>query len=201
VNLQNVLENNIYKNIALITLFIICILSIGYIFGLKSTDNDQNDVGEPTTITVENGNSADPAANVKNLVSYSLPDGWSETTCPSVLGSVHFQPSSAPKTDCGDIPELRIKLSVISGNITECSQIQDVKEVKKHICKSLYINDLRSLKAETEYLDSSVYGRSTNVQTYYIDSGSGIIKAEYIHAESGIYQSEFDELTSSIKAI
>ena len=134
------------------------------------------------------------------MVKYTLPDGWEESTCPSSSGSVYFRPNGAPEVDCGNNPDLIIKLSTSGQNITECSQIQDVKEVRKHICKSLYTNNLRSLVAETEYLSSSIYGRGTSVKTYYLDSGSGIVQAVYISADTNSYQPGFDELVNSISA-
>ena len=189
-----------YKNIGIVSLIILLALAIGFIFGSNWNNNNEDKASKSTdTVTLENSDS-ESGKDVKGLVSYTLPDGWEESTCPSSSGSVYFRPNGAPKVDCGNNPELQIKLSASGQNITECSQIQDVKEVKKHICKSLYINDLRSLVAETEYLSSSIYGRDTSVKTYYIDSGSGMVKATYTSAGANSYQPGFDELVNSISA-
>lgn len=190
-----------YKNIGIVSLIILLALAVGFIIGLNrnndSATTPTNTAEAETATELEN---SDSNIDVKTLVKYTLPDGWSEATCPSSSGSVYFRPNGAPEVDCGNNPELSIKISAIGQNITECSQIQDVQEVKKHICKSLYINDLRSLVAETEYLSSSTYGRDTSVKTYYLDSGSGIVKALYVSANSGSYQPGFDELVNSISA-
>jgi hypothetical protein len=187
------------KNIGIIGLVVLLALSVGYIIG--SNGNKNNSVETPKSS--ENASELENAGsdeNVKSIVKYSLPDGWSEETCPSATGSVYFRPNGAPEVDCGNSPELSIKISASGQNITECSQIQDVAEVKKHICKSLYINNLRSLVAETEYLSSSTYGRETYVKTYYIDSGAGIVKALFVSANGGSYLPGFDELANSISA-
>lgn len=75
-----------------------------------------------------------------------------------------------------------------------------MSEVKKHVCISLFINDMRSLKATTEYLSSSPYGRETTINAYYLDTGSSVIKAEYIYTTDSKYQVGFDQLVNSIKA-
>ncbi len=190
-----------YKNIGIATLIILLALAVGFIFGSNWNNKSEDKPSEPTNTTtlVENSES-DSDKDVKGLVNYALPDGWSESACPSSSGSVYFRPNGAPTVDCGNNPDLIVKLSTSGQNITECSQIQDVKEVRKHVCKSLYINDLRSLVTETEHLSSSVYGRETSVKTYYIDSGSGIVKATYTNAGANLYQPGFDELVNSISA-
>ncbi len=189
-----------YKNIGIISLIVLLALAIGFIVGSNNDDNGSlsTPAAEVETATDVAGPATD--ADIKALVSYALPDGWAESTCPSSSGSVNFRPNSAPEVDCSNNPELSISLSESSENITECSQIQDVQEVRKHICKSLFINDLRSLVAETEYLASSTYGRETSVKTYYFDYGSGIVKALYASADGSSYQSGFDELVNSIRS-
>jgi len=187
-----------YKKIGIVSLIVLLVLAVGFFIGSNNKDNEATPTETAKTATdLEN---SDSNKDVKTLVKYTLPDGWKEATCPSSSGSVYFRPNGAPEVDCGNNPELSIKLSASGQNITECSQIQDVQEVKKHICKSLYINNLRSLVAETEYLSSSIYGRDTSVKTYYLDSGSGIVKALYVSANGGSYQPGFDELVNSISA-
>lgn len=191
-----------YKNIGIISLVVLLALAIGLIFGANWNKN--NNTNQPTNSTetvsdTEDSNSTS-GKDVNSLIRYTLPNGWSESTCPSSSGSIYFQPNGAPKVDCGNNPELSVVMSASDQNITECSQIQDVKDVKKHICKSLFINDLRSLVAETEYLSSSIYERDTSVKTYYIDSGSGIVKVQYTSASGNQYLNSFDELVNSISA-
>ena len=82
-------------------------------------------------------------AAVDSLITYSLPDGANDVDC------------SAPSSS--------IKLSVDPGDAKDCNELQNVSEVKKHVCISLFVNDLRSLKATTEYLVSSSYGRDTTL--------------------------------------
>ena len=189
------------KNLALVGLIVALALAVGFIIGTKDTDNDKSRSNEVTEPSKKSENTETDSDNdVKSLVTYTLPNGWEESNCDPSSGSVYFIPSGESEVDCSENPELQISLSSTNKNITECSQIQDVEEVKKHICKSEFINDLRSLVAETEYLESSTYGRETFVKTYYLDSGSGIVKAMHVSAANSSSLSAFDELVNSILA-
>lgn len=159
----------------------------------KSMSTQPNNMNQPTTI-----NNANTAA-VKSLVSYTLPDGWGEASCPSVSGAVYVLPNGSSGLDCNANPSSPVKISVDSGNNTDCNQLQSVQDVKKHICISLYINGHKSLKASTEYLPSSSYKQATTINAYYIDTGKGVIKVEYVYNSDNQSQAGFDQLANSIK--
>ncbi len=184
----------------LIVLALALTLSVGFIVG-----SNRNSKSEKITSNEPSTKSEQPAKNVstgdvKEIISYQIPSGWKEATCADDNKSVYFITNDNPEVDCSAAPESQVKLSTGNENYTECSEIPEKQEVKKHICKSEFINDLRSLVAETEYLASSVYGRETSLKTYYIDSGSGIVKSEYIYSSDGSDQAGFESLVKSIKS-
>jgi exopolysaccharide biosynthesis protein len=157
-------------------------------------DSASNEVKTTKVVSQDKG-------SVKSLVSYSLPDGWKEAGCANNPEAVYIIPVGASDVDCGANPSSPVKLSVDPAEIKDCNELQNVSNVKKHVCISLYINDMRSLKATTEYLSSSAYGRETTINAYYLDTGSSVIKAEYIYMSSNEYQVGFDELVNSIKTL
>jgi hypothetical protein len=199
--MNNNQDNNYFrinKFVAIVVILIIMAGFGGWLLGRNnSTDSNQTnnsaDENETSTTTPS-------GEGVKSLVTYSLPDGWKEASCESNPGSVYIIPAGAGNIDCGANPSSPVKLSVDPGNTKDCNELQNVQNVKKHVCISLYINDMRSLKATTEYLASSPYGQETTINAYYIDTGDGVIKAEYIYNSNNQYQKGFDELVNSVKA-
>lgn len=169
-------------------------------------DNQTNTM-QPTTAApvpaATNNNASE--ADVRSLISYTLPFNWGEASCHSELGSVFVIPSGGSEANCSVAnPSYNfispVKISVDSANNTDCNQLQNVQDVSKHVCISLYINDLRSLKAETVYNRDSAYKRETTINAYYIDTGKGVVKVEYFHSPNDReYQPGFDQLASSIK--
>ncbi len=151
-----------------------------------------NNTNQPST--VDNANTA----GVKSLVSYILPDGWKEASCPAVAGAVYIVPNGSSGLDCNANPSSPVKISVDPGNSTDCNQLQNVQNVKKHICISLYINGHKSLKSSTEYLPSSSYGQATTINAYYVNTGKGVIELEYVYSADGQFQAGFDQLANSI---
>lgn len=158
--------------------------------------------------TAQSSNSAQnvtPSTNiagpdVKSLVAYRLPDGWKESSCPNATGSVFIVPAGASGVDCEANPSAPVKVSVDAGNNDDCNDLQNVQNVRKHICISLYINDKKSLKAETIYNSRSSYKKETTLHAYYINTGKGIVKVEYVYNNSNDYQAGFDELAKSVQA-
>lgn len=168
---------------------------IGYQLNNDTNSNDSNkssDIQKPTEKLTN--------SDISKLISFNTPTEWREKSCDEDGGSVYFATTNSAEVDCSASPELQVKLSAGSEEYSECSQIPEKQNVKKFICISKYINDLRSLQTDTEYLSSSAFGRETEVQTFYIDTGSAIIKAEYIHSGSDTDQAGFDSLVNSIKA-
>lgn len=135
---------------------------------------------------------------VSELVSYTMPDGWETHTCEG--SNATFVIPSGAMASCAANPVAPVKLSVDTGNHTDCNQLQNQREVKKHTCISLFINGKKTLKSSTEFLASSSYSKETTVDAYYFDSGSGVVLAEYIHSNDTKYHASFDQLVNSFSA-
>lgn len=188
------------KKILIIVAALAIAFGIGYfISSIESADNS-NTTEEPVNNNSEASDDLSSNEGVKSLVTYSLPDGWMEAGCDNSPGSVFIIPAGSGNVECSTNPSSPVKLSVDSGNTKDCNELQNVSDVKKHVCISLYINDMRSLKATTEYLASSPYGQETSINAYYIDTGNGVIKAEYIYTTDNEYQIGFDEMVNGINA-
>ena len=182
------------------TVFVLLILALIVGAGLlgwwlgqpNTTSNSQSSNNQASNVNNSN------TASVKSLVSYVLPDGWKEASCPSVAGAVYILPNGSSGLNCNDNPSSPVKISVDPGNDTDCNQLQNVQNVKKHICISLYINGHKSLKSSTEYLPSSSYNQTTTVNAYYVNTGKGVIELQYVFNGDNQYQVGFDQLANSI---
>lgn len=152
---------------------------------------------EPSAVVGPNQPTA--AAGVKPLVSYSLPAGWQEASCPAMPEAVYVIPAGAPSVNCSANTVAPVKISVDPASDTDCNQLQNNQNVKKHICISLYINGHKSLKATTEYSPSSSYKTDTTLNVYYLDTGKGVVKAEYAYTSDNQFQAGFDQLANSLK--
>lgn len=182
------------KLVPLVAVLILGAVFLGWRLGQSSAPPvaQPNNTTQPTTVNNAN------TAGVKSLVSYVLPDGWKEASCPAAAGSVYIVPAGASNVDCNANPSSPVKISVDPGNNTDCNQLQNVQNVKKHICISLYINGHKSLKASTEYLASSSYKQATTINAYYVNTGKGVIKIEHVYNSDNQYQAGFDQLANSV---
>lgn len=159
----------------------------------KKASNGQENNYEPTTT-----NNNTDGRDVKALVSYKLPEGWKEAGCLSAAGAVFIVPRGAGEVDCSASPSSPVKISIDSANNTDCNQLQGVQNVSKHICISEFINGRKSLKAETRYNAQSSYKRDTTIHAYYINTGKGVVKVEYVYTEDNAYQMGWEELAKSV---
>jgi hypothetical protein len=138
---------------------------------------------------------------VKKLISYTLPEAWTENTCPSAGASVYIIPNGTT-LDCSANPSASIKAYVDSQNTTDCQQLKPASQqgIRKHVCISLYIDGHKSLKASTEYAGgSSSYKTDTTVSDYYINTGKGVAAIEYRYTSANDFQAGFDQLAASAK--
>lgn len=158
----------------------------------NKANNNQPNTSEPTATQNTDG------PDVKSIVSYELPDGWKEASCPSAPGAVLVVPRGAGEVDCNASPSSPVKISVDSANNTDCNQLQGVQNVSKHICISEFINGKKSLKAETRYNAQSSYKRDTTIHAYYINTGKGVVKVEYVYNEDNAHQMGWEELAKSV---
>jgi hypothetical protein len=198
--MNNEHDNRYFKVNKLLTLVVLILIAAvaGWLLG-RNDNSTGNNSAQTNSSNTSNTEVSTIEGTVNSLVSYTLPDGWKEAGCENSPGTVYIIPAGANNVDCNANPSSPVKLSVDPGNTKDCNELQNVSDVKKHVCISLYINDMRSLKATTEYLSSSAYGRETSINAYYLDTGSGVIKAEYIYNSENKHQLGFDQLISSIK--
>lgn len=160
-----------------------------------AADNHTNNTGQSSGEIETND-----TTGVKSLVRYTLPDGWKEASCTAAAGAVFITPSGATDLDCAANPSSVVKISVDPANNKDCNQLQNVQNVSKHICISEYINGRKSLKAETVYNEASSYKKDTAINAYYIDTGKGVVKLEYVHPTSDNgFLGGFEQLAKSVQ--
>lgn len=192
---------NPYVRVRKTFLFVIFLLIIAGLIGWwvgRTNNSVVNDTPDPIKTPVNQVRKSEPG--VKTLISYSLPDGWNEGTCPTSAGSVYIIPAGSTAINCSKNPSSPVKISVDAANNTDCNQLQNVQNVTKHICISEYINGHKSLKAETIYNKDSTYKTATSVNAYYINTGKGVIKVEYVRASSNSeYLAGLEQLAKSVQ--
>lgn len=185
-----------------ITGIVLIVLAFGAGYALNQSDEDGiNTTTQPASQSLPASQEAagnQQAGAVGGLATYTVPDGWDDASCEG--SEAVYIVRSGTNVSCNENPAAPFKLSVDPGDTKDCNELQNVSDVKKHTCISLFINGLRSLKAETEYLASSQYGKDISFTTYYIDTGDGVVKAEYAYEGNAQYTSDFDQLVNSINA-
>lgn len=163
--------------------------------GEPEKNNQATSSQQDTSTTTSNSDS-----DVKSFINYSLPDGWKEISCASAPGAIYTAPSKGATVDCDNNPSAPVKISVDSANNKDCNQLQNVQNVSKHVCISEYINGRKSLRAETVYNNDSSYKKATTVDAYYIDTGTNVIKIEYVHdPNDSQYKANFEQLAKSVQ--
>ncbi len=178
---------------------LLAILLAGFV-GWRLADKKPKYVnnGGNTQTTINSSESTNnTGTDVAALVSFTLPDNWKQGQCEGVTGILVLPIGTS--ADCSGNPAAPIKLAVDPGNNTDCNQLQNITGVKKHTCISLYINGHKTLKSLTEYPANSSYKQDTSINTYYLDTGKGVVKAEYTYNSDNKYQAGFDELANSLK--
>lgn len=194
-NNHKYLRNNLLI-LLLVTVLILSAILLGWWLG-RSNTKSISPSGDTNQAEDENIFSS---GNIKSLVSYELPEGWKEASCPNQAGSVYILPTQASNIDCNEFPASLIKISVDTSNSTDCNQLQNVQNVSKHVCISEYINAKKSLKAETIFNQASPYKKPTTINAYYINTGKSVIKVAYVHdPNDNSYQAGFDQLAKSVQ--
>lgn len=170
---------------------------VGWLIGRSnnSTYNKQLTSTQNQTISSTSG------SDVKALVSYTLPDGWGEGTCSSSGNSIYVSPDDTT-LNCSTNPSAPIKIFLDTQDTTDCQQLAPTSNegIRKHVCISLYISGHKSLKASTEYSNGSSYKTDTTINSYYINTGKGVIVIQYTYTTSNDFQAGFDQLAMSVKA-
>lgn len=154
------------------------------------TANRPNDSSTP--------NPSSDSSGVKALVSYSVPTGWTEANCEdgNLIQIVNTEDSRQTCIAEGS-PNSLVSIGV-KDQITDCKQLQSASDVKKHICSTVFIDGRKTVKSTTEYLASSSQVART-VSNYYIDTGTSVVRAQYIYAADNLYQQQFDSLVNGVK--
>jgi hypothetical protein len=178
-----------------ITLVVIALVVIGGLIGWALGRSGNSSNNQPSSSVSPSPTSSSAAsADVKSLVSYTLPDGWKEGTCPSSSSTAYIIPNGTT-LNCSANPSSPIKIYVDPKNSTDCQQLKPTSEqgIKKHICSSLFIDGHKSLKALTEVSSGST------VSDYFINTGKGVVAVEYTYTSGNGFQEGFDQLANSIQ--
>lgn len=168
---------------------------LGWTLGRKDTSS-QN---PPSSVSDQRP--APAAGDLSATASYRMPDGWREADCPNAPDISYVIPAGGDSLDCSKDPSSPIRISLDSGNTKDCNELQGANQVRKHVCISQFINGNKSLKASTEYLASSSYGRELTIDAYYIDTGKGVVKLEHIYPGNDGFTSGFDSLANSVVSL
>jgi hypothetical protein len=146
-----------------------------------------------------NDMSATTTTDVKTLVSYTLPSGWTESSCPDD-SHVYVAPADAA-ADCAADPIAAVSMLVDPRETKDCAHVTAPTGVLSHTCKSLFINGLKTLLASTKYPKSDLYPKAETVTDYFVDTGKGIVQVERVAGIDGAdtYKADFEQLVQSIK--
>lgn len=193
-------EKNVWKTttiVCLIVLAVVIALIAGWMIGRddKQVDNKQSGASNTDTEVADQQTSA---GRVTDLVEFDVPGGWKQAECEGAEDVIYFIPSSETP-DCSSVPAWSITLAVDPQSRKDCNQLQNVQNVSKHICKSIFIDNHKTLQAQTVYnQDSSVLPNRT-VDAYYIDTGKGVVVARYIHDGSADHGTTFNDLVMGLR--
>jgi hypothetical protein len=159
---------------------------------VPSTKNTPHQVNPQSTNT-----------QLDSLITYKLPQGWTDADCVGKSETILIIANGQHPFCSSDAQNWPIKLTLDTQNTTDCHQITvDNSKVTKHICSSLFINGAKTIKSSTTYNDKSPYGHATKVSDYYIKTGKGVVKLEYVDNQTvntDDYQAGFDQLAASVK--
>jgi uncharacterized protein YqkB len=190
---QNIKPHITFVNIVLAALAAIAL--IGYV-GLRVKGSHTTSTAAKTIPTVANSASS----SVGSLVTYTLPNGWTQLTCASSgSGDVQYIVSGGTSSECDNSGVPTIKIAVDNQSITDCSQLQNVQNVSKHTCKSLFIDGHKTLQSLTQYNQSASALKDTSVASYFLNTGKGVVSIEYTYKSDATLQPNVDQLVNSIK--
>lgn len=178
--------------IALILLVLVSGLA-GWLIGRRNDNNDNSEVNDTSQ-------AAPPTSSgrVTDLVEFDVPGGWDQESCEGHEDVVYFVPSDqAP--DCSNEPQESITLAVDPQNNTDCNQLQDVQDVSKHVCRSIFIDGHKTLEATTVYNQDSDVLPNRTIDAYYLDTGEGVVVARYIHDGNAEHGTVFHDLAKGLR--
>lgn len=181
--------------------FILFAVFVGLIVWLSRDSNDetvQNEQTEEITEQTSESQEATTTTQVDSLVTYTVPDGWYTRTCEGDNSTVYFV-SSNTVPDCSADPNYSMSFTIDPQGRTDCSQLQNVQNVSKHSCKSIFIDDRKTLQTETVYTEESDFLPKRTLLAYFMDTGNGVVLANYIYRDEPKDATGFESLVQSIR--
>ncbi len=173
---------------------------VGWSFGRNDTAGNNDDgQSQSKSAQSEADQTGGTAPELQSLVSFTVPDGWRQEGCAGRPASLYFIPPGQ-NLDCAADPSALVSLTVDPQNTTSCQQLDGQQQVSRHVCRSQDINGRRSLEAETDYLQSSRFGRETTIKRYFIDTGDKVVEARYQFSGADSAGDGFERLAKSITA-
>lgn len=188
-------RNYLFVIVVMAILLLLLAGTVGWLIG-----RDRGSRSQPVqeTSSDASGDSQQSSGRVTDLVAFDVPGGWKQAECEGVENVVYFVPSST-SPDCNDVPSSSISLAVDPQERTDCNQLQNVQDVSKHICKSIFIDNHKTLQAQTIYNQDSTVLPGRTVDAYYIDTGNGVVVARYIYSGSGEHGTVFNDLVMGLR--
>ncbi len=165
-------------------LVVIAVILIAWLVGHRHIKNSQTAAKNQSS-----SSAASNASNPKDIVGYTIPNGWSEVDCQRVN---YVVPSTQALPNCSANPDAPFIISLDNQNTTDCNQLANVSNVKKHTCKSTFIDGHKTLVASTTYQDGKT------IEDYYINTGKGVVNVQYSYDTTNKYQTEYDQLANGI---
>jgi hypothetical protein len=184
--------------VPIILLIIAAIVVVWFLWWLRTPEKDLTTTSN--TAQTQATRDTDTTA-VKSLVTYTLPDGWSEDVCSKSPNDVYIVPDGGASLDCNAKPSSPVKMYIDTGKTTSCQQLTPTNNqgIKKHTCSSLSISGHKTLKSLTEYSANNTYDTDTTIEDYYINTGKGIVAVEYVYTSDNTYQIGYDQLAHSVR--
>lgn len=185
-----------YLVLVLIMLALLLTLAgvIGWLIGRDDSTSDKSDQQAASS----SEESQVSAGRVTDLVEFDVPGGWKQAECEGAEDVIYFVPSSQVP-DCNSGPAWSITLAIDPQSRTDCNQLQNVQDVSKHICKSIFIDGRKTLEAQTVYNQDSVVLPDRTVDAYFLDTGKGVVVARYIHDGTAAYGTVFNNLVMGLR--
>jgi len=198
--MDNESNNKKYVPIILVLVSVLVLILIAFLSGWvfsRNNDNAEQPTQQQPITNQQETNTIN--TSVDQLVSYTLPSSWNTRICEGSEDKVYLvQNDTVP--DCNVNPAYSLSLSVDSQSRTDCNQLQNVQNVSKHICKTIFIDGLKTLEAETVYNQDSDVLPGKTVRSYYMDTGKGVIIARYIYSGgNGTDGTAFNDIVQSLK--
>jgi hypothetical protein len=175
----------------------------GYNFVSKNVKQSDNNTSSPASHSQSGFQNTNTP--IDSLIKYNLPAGWTDTDCISGTEVILFIPPTLPRPNCAiDLQKWSVRITMDPQSPSNCNQIKvNNQQITNHVCASQFINGKKAIKSSTTYNEKSPYAHPTKVEDYFISTGKGTIKIEYIDDltnSNDDFQAQFDQLANSVTA-